>query len=386
MDNIKVALFSNHPTQWESPFFGYLNRNSMIDIEVFYGSKLGFKKLSESESGYKLEFDIPGLMDGYKYYFIENEHDLIGLFKKINGKYDAFIIEGHYGTIQRKAIWYGLKNKMPMIYRSDSTLLYNSPVIKRILRKIILPVFLKLFKSFLPLSTPASEFLKHYGVHNGKIFISPYMLNNDWYYELADNYRKNKINLKKELGLEQFEHIALAILKLEDRENPIEFLAVAELLKTRIPSLGFVLIGDGTKRKKVEEFIAVKKLHNVVLPGYLKLSELPKYYSIANVFIHPAKEECWGLSVNEAMASQVPVIVSTGLGCRFDLLPSEEFGFVYPIGDLSTLSSLIQKIITDKDLSIQISRNAKLKIEDISYKKAAKEFENAIKFCFSAKQ
>lgn len=385
MDNIKVALFSNHPTQWESPFFGYFNKSSMIELDVFYGSKLGFEELTEGESGYKVIFDVPELMDGYKYYFIERNQNLTDLLKKLNFKYDAFILEGHSEVLQRKVIWFGLKNKVPLIYRSDSTLLYNSSIIKQIIRKILLPNFLKLFKSFLPLSTPASDFLKYYGVQNEKIFISPYMLNNGWYSELAGNWRQNKINLKKELGLENFEQIALAILRFEDRENPIEFLSAAELLKTKIPSLGFVLIGDGTQRNQVEEFISSKNLSNVVLPGYLKLSELSKYYALADIFIHPAKEECWGLSVNEAMASQVPVIVSTGLGCRFDLLPSEEFGFVYPIGDLRALTGFIEKLIHNKELSNEISRNAKLKIEEISYKKAAKEFENAIKFCFSAK-
>lgn len=385
MKKNKVALFTYHPTQWESPFFGYLNRSSIIDLDVFYGNKMGFEELTESESGYKVKFDMPELMDGYNYYFIERNDNLTSLLKQSNTKYDAFILEGHSESLQRKAIWFGLKNKIPMIYRSDSTLLYDSPYIKQILRKILLPHFFKLFKSFLPLSTPASNFLKHYGIHDKNIFISPYMLNNNWYSESVDNWRQNIVYLKKELGLENFKQIALSILRFEDRENPTEFLAAAELLKTKIPSLGFVLIGDGTQRKKVEKFISSKNLSNVVLPGYLKLSELSKYYALADVFIHPAKEECWGLSVNEAMASQVPVIVSTGLGCRFDLLPSEEFGFVYPIGDLSTLSRLIQKLIMDKNLSNNISKNAKLKIDEYSYKSAVLSFENAIKFCLSTK-
>lgn len=385
MKKNRIAIFTNHQTQWESPFFGYLNRNTMFEVDVFYTSKLGFEELKESESGIKVCFDMPGLLEDYKYFFIDPDDSINNLIKNLRYSYDAFIIEGHHHKLVRKAIWFGFTHKIPMIYRSDSTLLYSSPFIKSILRKFLLPIFFKFFKAFLPLSTPASLFLNHYGVKDEKIFLTPYMLDNDWYNNLTTKWRTTSAQIKKELRLDEFKNIALAILRFEDRENPMEFLFAAEFLKTKIPSLGFVLIGDGTQQNQVKEFISSRNLNNVVLPGYLKLSELSKYYAIADVFIHPAKEECWGLSVNEAMASQVPVIVSTGLGCRFDLLPSEEYGFIYPTGDIAALTCLIEKLINNKDLSNKISRNAKLKIDEISFENTARMFEKALKFSIRTK-
>ena len=54
--------------------------------------------------------------------------------------------------------------------------------------------------------------------------------------------------------------------------------------------------------------------------GFRQYGELPGYYAGAGAFVHPAHEEPWGLVVNEAMASGLPVLVSRRCGCAGDLV------------------------------------------------------------------
>ncbi len=67
--------------------------------------------------------------------------------------------------------------------------------------------------------------------------------------------------------------------------------------------------------------------------GYRQIDENPVFYSLADAFILPSIYEEWGLVVNEAMASSVPVIVSKTAGCAEDLLP-------HPVNILSPSLSL----------------------------------------------
>lgn len=60
---------------------------------------------------------------------------------------------------------------------------------------------------------------------------------------------------------------------------------------------------------------------SVFFYGYRQLDENPIFYALSEVFILPSKQEEWGLVVNEAMASSLPVIVSRTAGCVEDLLP-----------------------------------------------------------------
>ena len=56
---------------------------------------------------------------------------------------------------------------------------------------------------------------------------------------------------------------------------------------------------------------------HVLLPGFRQYDELPAYYGLAGAFVHASTTEQWGLVVNEAMASGLPVLVSNRCGWRW---------------------------------------------------------------------
>ena len=378
MKKLKIAIFTEHPTQWESPFFSYLTKLSDFDLEVFYTNRLGVDESMDKESKLRIIFDIPDILDGYKYNFFSTKKEF--LLRMTRNHYDVLIVEGHSGLVQRLAILFGIFKRTPMIYRADSTLLYKENVLKKVLRKIFLPVFFKSFAAFLPLSSATVDFLKFYKVPTRSIFLSPYVINNQWYSELSFEWRTREYQIKEQLELDKNKSIVLAVLRFEERENPLEFLSAAEYLLSEMPSVTFVLVGDGLLKNKVVQYIKNKNLSNVILPGYVKLSELTKYFAVADVFVHPAKEECWGLSVNEAMASGVPVVISDNVGCHRDLIPSEETGFVYSSGVVTELVDNIKTLLLNREKKEQVVKAARIRLQNFGYESAAKVFEEAIRF------
>lgn len=58
----------------------------------------------------------------------------------------------------------------------------------------------------------------------------------------------------------------------------------------------------------------------VLLPGFRQIDELPRFYANALAFIHPALSEPWGLVINEAMASGLPILSSLNVGAAEELL------------------------------------------------------------------
>jgi len=54
--------------------------------------------------------------------------------------------------------------------------------------------------------------------------------------------------------------------------------------------------------------------------GFRQIEENPVFYALADAFVLPSLREEWGLVVNEAMASGLPVMVSETAGCCEDLL------------------------------------------------------------------
>jgi len=71
---------------------------------------------------------------------------------------------------------------------------------------------------------------------------------------------------------------------------------------------------------------------------------LPVYYALANAFIHASRVEQWGLVVNEAMASGLPMIVSNRCGCVPELVHDGINGYTFDPDDLPTLSKKMMEM------------------------------------------
>ena len=82
----------------------------------------------------------------------------------------------------------------------------------------------------------------------------------------------------------------------------------------------------------------------VFFPGFRQINELPRFYAHAGCFIHPALTEPWGLVVNEAMASGLPVVVSNRCGCAPDLVQDGVNGSTFDPYKVEELAQLMLRV------------------------------------------
>src|SRR5207247_1792609 len=75
-----------------------------------------------------------------------------------------------------------------------------------------------------------------------------------------------------------------------------------------------------------------------------QVDELPLYYARAKCFVLPSISEPWGLVVNEAMASSLPVLVSNRCGCAMDLVRHGRNGFVFNPLNVRSLANLFVEV------------------------------------------
>ncbi|MBB5039604.1 glycosyltransferase family 4 protein [Prosthecobacter dejongeii] len=103
-----------------------------------------------------------------------------------------------------------------------------------------------------------------------------------------------------------------------------------------------VICGDGALRAELEGQIRYLGLADkILLPGFLQMDEMLPFYCHAEVFILASLQETWGLVVNEAMASALPVLLSKKCGCFTDLLVSGYNGYGFDPRNEVELSSLM---------------------------------------------
>jgi glycosyltransferase involved in cell wall biosynthesis len=91
-----------------------------------------------------------------------------------------------------------------------------------------------------------------------------------------------------------------------------------------------VIAGDGPLREPLASLVSSHGLFAAVhFAGHQTSANLVPYYAFASCFVLPSSREPWGLVVNEAMASGLPVIVSSRCGCAEDLVETGINGWVF---------------------------------------------------------
>jgi glycosyltransferase involved in cell wall biosynthesis len=123
---------------------------------------------------------------------------------------------------------------------------------------------------------------------------------------------------------------------------PFDLCGPPSIIDSQSPAWDLVLLGDGDLRPSILKVRSSFGLDDHVhLPGFKQYPELPEYYARAGCFIHASTTEQWGLVVNEAMASGLPVLVSKRCGCAQDLVQDGINGFTFDPYNADELASLM---------------------------------------------
>jgi phosphatidyl-myo-inositol dimannoside synthase len=90
-----------------------------------------------------------------------------------------------------------------------------------------------------------------------------------------------------------------------------EVLEAMPRLKEAIPDLGYLIVGDGTDRARLEgKAAALGVKDSVIFPGYIAEAEKADHYRLADAFVMPSDGEGFGFVFLEAMACGIPAVGS----------------------------------------------------------------------------
>ena len=141
------------------------------------------------------------------------------------------------------------------------------------------------------------------------------------------------------------------------------------------PGYELVLIGSGPEEEGLRRLIDKLGVRGVRVPGTKQVRELASYYAFASCLVLPSLSEPWGLVVNEAMASGLPVLVSARCGCVEDLIQPGVTGYVFDPTDIEALRDGMLRIASSPDVAARMGEEGRRRIwnygpEDMAAKTA----------------
>jgi glycosyltransferase involved in cell wall biosynthesis len=208
----------------------------------------------------------------------------------------------------------------------------------------------RLFSSAVVAGAPHREYACDLGLCAATVFDGYDVVDNAHFERGARHARASDEGWRRRLGLPK--RFFLASSRFVAKKNLFRLLDAYAGYHRRIGADAWhlVLLGDGELRAGVESRIAQADLAgDVVLAGFRQYDELPAYYGLASAFVHASTTEQWGLVVNEAMASGLPVILSERCGCAPDLVREGVNGFTFDPYDVDALAGLMQRVAAMTD-------------------------------------
>jgi len=129
------------------------------------------------------------------------------------------------------------------------------------------------------------------------------------------------------------------------------------------PDSEFILIGKGRDEKYLMKYVerqGVKDYFKFL--GALPNTELPEYYSLADIFVLPTLFQAVPMGVREAQACGVCVVASD-IGGVPEVIKDGKTGLLVKAGDSTSLSTAIIRLIEDEKLRRRLAANGKRYIE-----------------------
>jgi 1,2-diacylglycerol 3-alpha-glucosyltransferase len=187
------------------------------------------------------------------------------------------------------------------------------------------------------------DYLMQLGMPGCRIW-QPYdVVDNHYFAAMAADVRSDHEHWRNRLELPQ--RYFLYVGRYSPEKNLLRLLRAYRIYRTRFPAAWpLVLVGHGTQRAELENYVSDAELRGVILRPFEQLQTLPAYYALAGCFVLPSTVDPWGLVVNEAMACGLPVIVSRLCGCGFDLVREGSNGFLFDPYDIDALADLLGRM------------------------------------------
>lgn len=346
----KLAIVVSHPIQHFVPFYRALAQEPEIDLVVIYCSRIGvepyFDKAMNTTITWKMD-----LLGDYEHVFLPEADSITATGpRSVNNPSvgaelmkhapDVVLIHGYNYITTLLALYWCNRNRVAAMMISDSQLKPLRLSRTRMIKKLLLPHVLRRFDAFLTVGDCNREYYLHYGVPRERLFSSPFTIDEPRYVAAQRNRSALRSACRAELGISDNEVMVLTVGKLSRRKRPSDVIEAARAVKAagNEVNLRFVLAGNGEEMERLQVLVKREELP-VLLTGFVNVDRLPEHYAAADILLHPAGIEPFGLVVPEACCIGLPLVLSAAVGAIGAKSPARpgENALVFPVGEISAI-------------------------------------------------
>ena len=175
-------------------------------------------------------------------------------------------------------------------------------------------------------------------------------------------HRPKPVRLLDEFGLSGSCRILGTVARLDEVKDQVSMIKAFQLVLEKYPDSRLFLVGDGSMRQKLSEYIERNGLSSsVTLTGSRK--DIPEFLNLFDVFLLTSLSEGTSISLLEAMASGVPPVV-TRVGGNLSIVEDRVDGMVVEPKAVEDMSKAIVHLLANDSIRRQFSERAMKKVRE----------------------
>lgn len=175
--------------------------------------------------------------------------------------------------------------------------------------------------------------------------------------EVVENYSIVNLECAKENFEREPNNQILFLGEIGKRKGCYDIPRVIKIVAERIPTVKFVLGGDGDIEQIKLLLNENGVINNVIFPGWIRGEEKEKYLKESDIFFLPSYNEGMPMSILDAMGFGLP-IVSTNVGGIPKIVNTEKNGYIYNPGEIENFANAIIELLENKSKLKSYSRNS----------------------------
>lgn len=136
---------------------------------------------------------------------------------------------------------------------------------------------------------------------------------------------------------------------IERKGVDLLLLAFDMLIKSGVDAR-LLLVGREAELPKFMELVSPETRSKVDYEGFQAPESLPTYFARSDVFVLPSRHDGWGVVVNQALATGVPIITSDAVGAGLDYVKDGINGVTVKAGDVNELYDALRTFAQNPEL------------------------------------
>jgi len=350
---MKLCFLTIMPSPYMEDYFAALDADPAIELRVLY------QEMSAPDTHWGSQ-SLPAyatLMKGRWYPFLGGRlhHNPAIREELAAAQADLYVVQGYAGITSQRAFQWLKNHHKRWVFWGERPGMRSGGFVRNLLRDRALRPVLTGADAIAAIGSLAVDAYKGLLKRDIPVANLPYLCDVQPFQEACDE--RERFDRGRTSG--QTPVTILYCGQLIERKGLDTLLSAFRQLRGAGRNVRLQLVGTGPLEASLKGTISSAEAGLIDFAGFQPVDKLPGLFAQADLFVLPSRHDGWGVVVNQALATGLPLICSEGVGAAHDLIREGWNGYRVAPGDHLALAGRLQELIDDVDLRMEMSHNSR---------------------------